>query len=405
MEYLERLTEPGAWEEYYEDCAGREYITKRELAKLRRLIDSGAYREPLAGWLSGGDFPCAQRRIINKMGSEKKRVVYTFGDVENHILKAIARHLHRYDTVFAPNLFSFRVNSGVRKAVAYLTRRPGLAAKCAYKLDIHDYFNSVNVDLMVPMVREVLSEEPLLCRLIEQILRNPRVWCDGALVEETKGIMAGIPLSSFLANLYLSDLDRRMYEAGALYARYSDDIIVFADSEEELARYRAEITGTLADRGLAVNPKKVSQTAAHEPWTFLGITFRDGVLDVSEASVRKLKGKMRRRARKLYRWKSRSHATDERAIRAYIRHFNAKFYDNHAENELTWARWFFPVITTADSLAVLDRYMVECIRYIATGRHSKANYRLRYETIKQYGFRSLVHEYWLGREEEEPTVG
>ncbi|MBO4766689.1 MAG: hypothetical protein J5532_05245, partial [Lachnospiraceae bacterium] len=64
-----------------------------------------------------------------------------------------------------------------------------------------------------------------------------------------------------------------------------------------------------------------------------------------------------------------------------------------------------PVITTADSLAVLDRYMVECIRYIATGRHSKANYRLRYETIKQYGFRSLVHEYWLGREEEEPTVG
>jgi len=405
MEYLLTLQQPEAWEKYYAVCAGRDYAQKRELAALRRRIDSKAYLEPLTQWLSTGDFSCPRKRVINKMGTEKKRIVYTYDDARNLLLKAIASHLHRYDDIFAPNLFSFRVNSGVKKAMAYLTRSRALSERCVFKLDIHDYFNSVDVERILPMVREVLSEEPLLYRLIEGILRDPRVLDGGEVREERKGIMAGTPISSFLANLYLNDMDHRMHEAGILYARYSDDIIVFADHEEELASHRRYIEGMLAERGLSVNPAKVSTAGAHEAWTFLGVTYRDGVVDVAEASVRKLKGKMRRKARKLYRWKCRNHASDERAIRAYIKHYNTKFYDNSKENDLTWARWFFPVITTTESLAVLDRYMIECIRYITTGRHTKANYRLRYETIKSYGFRSLVHEYYLGRAEDGQTVG
>lgn len=397
MEFAAGLTNPEIWEDYYRYCSGREHITRRELKLYRRLIDEQAYMEPLTRWLSEGDFPLPERKIINKMGSEKKRVVYVYDDASNLLLKVIAWHLHRYEDIFPPNLFSFRVNSGVKKAVSYLTKYPKLRDCYVYKLDIHDYFNSVDVARILPMVREVLSEEPVLCGLIEKILTNPYVVDSGKVVEEhAKGIMAGIPLSSFLANLYLCEMDRRMQERGVLYARYSDDIIVFAETPEEIAKFRGEILAFLDERGLTVNPKKVFEAGPGEPWTFLGITYRDGEIDVSEASVRKMKAKMKRKARKLYRWKCRNHAEDERAIRAYIKHYNAKFYDNRNENELTWARWFFPVITTTESLAVLDRYMVECIRFIVTGRYTKANYRLRYETIKSYGFRSLVHEYYAG---------
>jgi hypothetical protein len=31
---------------------------------------------------------------------------------------------------------------------------------------------------------------------------------------------------------------------------------------------------------------------------------------------------------------------------------------------------------------------------VATGRHNKANYRVRYSTLKRLGYRSLVHEYF-----------
>ena len=107
-----------------------------------------------------------------------------------------------------------------------------------------------------------------------------------------------------------------------------------------------------------------------------------------------MKDKMRRKARKLLRWKTRKNASNERAIRAYIKNFNKKLFDNPKNNEITWCRWYFPVITTDNSLHILDEYMIENIRYIATGKHTKANYNLRYETIKEYGFKSLVHSYY-----------
>ena len=129
------------------------------------------------------------------------------------------------------------------------------------------------------------------------------------------------------------------------------------------------------------------------------MTYHQGVFDVSEASAEKLKGKMRRKARRFRRLmqRGRKPLTAEEAMRSFIKVFNIKFYENRNDNELTWARWFFPIITTSKTLGELDRYMVECIRYIRTGKHTKANYNLRYDTIKSYGFRSLVHEYYLGQ--------
>ena len=165
-----------------------------------------------------------------------------------------------------------------------------------------------------------------------------------------------------------------------------------ADTEEELARYRDEILTRLSEKGMTVNPKKVFYAKPGEPWDFLGITYHAGKVDVARASVEKMKGKIRRKARALYRWKVKKGASDEQTIRAYIRHFNRKFYANPNKSELTWCRWFFPVINTDESLKELDAYLIENIRFLVTGRHTKANYRLRYETIKSYGFRSLVHE-------------
>lgn len=65
----------------------------------------------------------------------------------------------------------------------------------------------------------------------------------------------------------------------------------------------------------------------------------------------------------------------------------------------TWSRWFFPNLTTAKGLAEIDACMQQYIRYAATGRHSKSNYRIRYDTLKEWGYRSLVHEYYATRKD------
>ena len=49
--------------------------------------------------------------------------------------------------------------------------------------------------------------------------------------------MAGTPLSVFYANLYLKELDSYFAEKEVLYERYSDDIILFADSMQKCEKY------------------------------------------------------------------------------------------------------------------------------------------------------------------------
>ena len=78
---------------------------------------------------------------------------------------------------------------------------------------------------------------------------------------------------------------------------------------------------------------------------------------------------------------------------ALLRCFNRKFFEMDEDDTLCWSAWFFPVINRTEGLREIDRYLQENCRFVATGRHNKANYRLRYAELKRLGYRSLVHEY------------
>ncbi|MBQ7265599.1 MAG: hypothetical protein IJS61_05820 [Firmicutes bacterium] len=81
-------------------------------------------------------------------------------------------------------------------------------------------------------------------------------------------------------------------------------------------------------------------------------------------------------------------------MRAFIKRFNKKFYYKNENRELSWSRWYFDIINTDVSLREIDRYFLSMVRYINTGKHNKKNYKLKYETIKSLGYRSLVNEYY-----------
>lgn len=88
------------------------------------------------------------------------------------------------------------------------------------------------------------------------------------------------------------------------------------------------------------------------------------------------------------------------AAKGFIKAFNRKFYDTDNAHEMNWTRWYFPTITTDKELKEIDQYMQACIRYIMTGKHNKANYNLRYEQMKEFGYVSLVNNWYKGRKEK-----
>ncbi len=394
MSILDRVTDKACWEAFLAYKKSDGHLSSCRERALADFIAAEAYLPVAEQIRQENRLPLPRVKELNKKGTGKKRRVFVFAEGENYVLKLIAWLLHDYDGLFSPNLYSFRRSVGVKRAVADILRHRSLGSLYSYKADIHDYFNSVDPAAMVALTGQYLREDPRLAGFLEALLLEPCAISGDQVVELQKGIMAGMPISGFLANLYLKDMDEWFFERNILYARYSDDIIVFAETEADIARYEQTIKEFLREKGLTINSKKEMRTAPGAAWEFLGFAFQGGTIDISGVALQKMKDKIRRKARALVRWKSKTGASGERAIKAFIRHFNAKFYDNPRENELTWCRWYFPTLTTDRSLQLLDAYMVANIRYIATGKHTKSNYALRYEAIKALGYRSLVNAYY-----------
>lgn len=394
MSILEELNNEGQWRRFFEHKKEGGHLSAFLEKRFLDFIDNKKYLPVVDAIQRGESLPLPSLTELNKKHSGKKRTVFVFPEAENMVLKLLAFLLNKYDNIFPDNLYSFRRDRCVKVAIQDILRSISFSKHYTYKVDIHDYFNSVDTEEILRLLDEHLAQDADALSFIKSILTEPYCLRDGEAVLAKKGIMAGVPISGFLANLYLKELDEWFASRGITYARYSDDIIVFASSEEEIRLYESRIKAFLCQRRLEINPKKEVRTAPGEPWEFLGFSIKQTGVDISTISLEKIKDKMRRKARALVRWKKRKGAEAERAMRAFIRHFNAKFYDNPTQNDITWCRWYFPTITTDESLRQIDEYMLSCIRYIATGRHTKANFNLRYEEIKALGYRSLVHSFY-----------
>lgn len=402
MSILHQIAQRETWEAFYECKSNDGYLSPSELRELKHFITKERYRPMIEELLNGGTFSVPVKREISKIGKQKKRVVYVFKRDENIILKLLTHLLVReFDHLFSPNLYSFRVNSGVKKAIRKITTHPNINSYYSYKIDITNYFNSIDVDRMLRILGAVLVSDKELYAFVESLLRNPIAKSGKSYVEEPKGVMAGTPLAVFLSNLYLTELDKCFDGRNdIIYCRYSDDIIIFAKQQDTLEEAKETIFRYINEYNLVVNREKEVTTLPGEEWTFLGLSYHKGIIDISPISKQKLKGKMRRKARALIRWKNRKSKEDNMAVRAFIKRFNKKLYDSNDPNETNWSRWYFPLINTDKSLKELDAYMQDCLRYTASETHTKARYNYRYGQMKALGYRSLVNEWYKWRSAE-----
>lgn len=391
---ISQLADQQPWEELLAQRLLRGCFTWRGFEEADAFVGEQKYLNVAQRIAQGESLGIPVKKVINKVGTNKKRVVYTFGPDEMRALSLISYLLYRYDHCFAPNCFAFRRGLRPQDALRSVNRALQHRPMWAYKLDIHDYFNSIPVERLLPMLAETLADDPQLYRFFEQMLTNPNVLFNGQVIEEQHGIMAGTPTAPFLANVYLSAVDRHFHEAGVVYARYSDDIILFAPDREALEEHKVTLLGLVDYYGLTVNPAKERVYSPDEPFEFLGFRCHGTEVGISEATIKKMKGKISRRARALMRWRKRKGVDAERAMKSMIAHYNRKFFEDDDPENLTWSRWYFPVINQTDGLKEIDQYLQQQIRFLSTGKHTKANYRVDYETLKRLGYRSLVNEFY-----------
>ncbi len=395
---LEDIAKKEKWEEFVAYKQGKEFVPAKEKNKLESFVKNQEYVDICTKIANETYlFSIPQKHLISKGHSGKKRTVYTFQENEMMALKLLSYLLYDYDDMFSPNLYSFRKNSSVKTAIRNISNIKNINKMYGYKVDISNYFNSIDTSLLLQNLRKDIQDQKLLS-LFEKLLKSDVAEYRGELLTEQKGVMAGTPISAFLANYYIKEIDEYFWNQNVVYARYADDIILFCSKEDELKKHQQTLAKFFQKYHLSVNPDKEYFFKPTDEWEFLGFSFHEKEIDLSQNSLRKIKGKIRRSARGIRRWMLKKNSTPEIALKAMNRKYNRKFYGKAEKEELSWKYWFFPTITTADSLKIIDQYLQEQERFLVTGKHNQKNYeKVPYEMLKKYGYKSLVNEYYRSK--------
>ena len=201
-----------------------------------------------------------------------------------------------FDPGFSESSFGFRPGRSAHGAVRQVQRTIGEGYRFAVDLDLEQFFDRVNHDVLMARVARKVRDKCLL-GLIGRYLRAGVLV--GDIIQATElGTPQGGPLSPLLANILLDDLDKELERRGYRFARYADDLLILVKSPRTGERVKASVTRYLTrELKLAVNEQK-SRVVKTNDCEFLGFTFRGTKLRWSDQAfadfkhnVRKLTGR------------------------------------------------------------------------------------------------------------------
>ena len=266
------------------------------LHELRAELRSGAYRP---GHYTHFTIHEPKRRRISA-APFRDRIVH-------HALCSVIEP--RLERRFVPQSFANRRGLGTHRAidrVQQLARRYRYALRC----DVVRYFPSIDHAILRDLLASVIPETDV-CQLIDRILasgahlasrESPMMWLPGddlLAACRPRGLPIGNLTSQLFANVYLHPIDQLVLRElrCTAYARYVDDLVLFADDKRTLWRWRQAIIERLLRLRLTIHGSEaqVIPTASGIPW--LGFVISPSQRRVKARNVRHATRRLRRRAR------------------------------------------------------------------------------------------------------------
>ena len=149
------------------------------------------------------------------------------------------------------------------------------------KLDVRKYFASIDHAILESRLARVVKCQPTLAlaaRIIagsnpqEEVIRYYPGDDLFTPYERRRGLPLGNQTSQFFANVYLSGVDRLLDERlrPGVWARYVDDVVIFANDKLELRRMRQAMDAELGAARLSAHPGKTRIHRCSEGVNFLG---------------------------------------------------------------------------------------------------------------------------------------
>jgi RNA-directed DNA polymerase len=301
--------------------------------------------------LKGDYVPQPVRRVeIPKPGKKEKRKLGIPCVLDRFIQQALLQVLQsRWDGTFSEHSYGFRpgrsAHQAIAKAQSYLTSGHSFVVD----LDLEAFFDRVNHDRLMSRLAQQIGDKRVL-KLIRAYLQAG-ILEDGLIKSPTEGTPQGGPLSPFLSNVVLDELDKELERRGHTFVRYGDDCNVYVKSRRAGERIMASLRGFITTRlKLKVNEAK-SAVDAPQQRKFLGFTFTAGRSPNRRKIALESLRRFRARVRQLTR-RNGSISLEERIrrLRAYL---------------LGW-RGYFGYCETGSVLRDLDswiRHRLRCVQW------------------------------------------
>ena len=175
-----------------------------------------------------------------------------------------------FEKIFSARSYGFRPGRNARQAIkqAEAYYREGYAK--VVDIDLAQYFDTVNHDMLINMLREEVKEERVIA-LIRRYLKSG-VMEGGIVSPSTSGTPQGGNLSPLLSNIYLTKFDQLLEKRGHKFLRYADDCNIYVRTERAAKRVMENCVKFLEGKlKLQVNRRK-SQVGSPLKVKFLGFS-------------------------------------------------------------------------------------------------------------------------------------
>ena len=215
--------------------------------------------------------------------------------IPNDELKDIQKNIAEFIGREHPRCEHKTANGFVRGRSTVTNAVPHLGCKVLIKLDVKDFFDSVDCSrLKISVLKAVNGNGALADRIMTLCTYND-------------ALPQGAPSSPLLSNFYMWNFDKEMYgvcsQIDAKYTRYADDITLSLPTDNRNAIYYLirSVEEKLAKIGLRLNKKaqKLQILRRHQAQRICGITINSGTTTISRKKRRMLRAAKHRKSQGL----------------------------------------------------------------------------------------------------------
>lgn len=359
---LEMLFEPGRWRAALNKGALkgistavlRDYMSPNERKRLLADLVGGEYRikRPYTAKIPK-DTPGEFRTVFINEGKDR-----IFLSLVNDLLFEIAGDMVH------PSCMSYQKGIGCARIVAQMSgkieRLSGSEHKViGWKSDFSKYFDSVPIEYIDRAFDEVERRfgKSVVIDVVREYYHNDDYYDSETKTEESKyqSLKQGCAVASWLADVVLFQLDKRLSSLGDSYVRYSDDTLYVGPRYEEAMRIMVEELGKMR---MKLNPKKVEYIANNRWFKFLGFSVRGALVSLSRNRIKSFVDEVTARTIR----KIRGGVSFDAALHSVQ---SWLYYGN---GEHSWATGVLKTINVKQDIDTLNGFVMDCLRAVMVGK-------------------------------------